>query len=377
MNIKFKNIVLILSILFVFLILGCSNVYASEASISATSPNVGGNVTVTVNFPADCYGYEGTIIVAFADGTTVSSWEADADLNGNSMQPLTFSTKANVVGSGYARMTGLVLSSKDATQLNSQTTIETTFTVSCSHNYSDWTTQSHNPAVQERTCSVCRKVTYRETPGYTPPVKNTVVNTITNTVKNEVKNEVKNTVTNTVNNTVTNAVANTVNNTVKNETQEEEIVVTIKRELKTTMYVDPEVSSCNVRNADSTKGKIVGGLKSGDEVQVTGITSNGWYRIKYGSGVAYVYDEALTEEEPEEVENEVTNNTVNNMVNNTTDNVVENIEDDNFENEIDILENTIGVIPEVGNNITNVLFIVVTIISLGYVFYLSYKNREV
>ena len=29
------------------------------------------------------------------------------------------------------------------------------FTVTCNHTYSDWTTQSHNPAVQERKCSVC------------------------------------------------------------------------------------------------------------------------------------------------------------------------------------------------------------------------------
>ena len=142
------------------------------------------------------------------------------------------------------------------------------------------------------------------------------------------------------------------------------------------MYVDPEVSSCNVRNADSTKAEIIGGLRSGNKVQVTGITSNGWYRIKYGSGVGYVYDEALTDEEP--VENEVVNNTVvNNTVNNVVENELENTIDNSFENEIDILENTIGVIPEVGHNITNVLFIVVTIISLGYVFYLSYKNREV
>lgn len=365
MNIKFRKIVLTLSIIFCIMFFTNYVVEAAEASISATSPALGDNVTVTVNLPAETFAYEGAIVVTFSNGTSVTSeqyasFEGQADFT----RTLSFSTKADIAGKGTAKIQGLILSNAQAQQINSNSTVSTSFTVTCNHTYSDWTTQSHNPAVQERKCSACGDTTYRDTPGYTPPVQNTTTpEPVNNTVVNETKP---------VNNTT---VTNTTTNEVKNEVKEE-IVVTIKREVKSTMYVDPEVSSCNVRNADSTKAEIIGGLRSGNKVQVTGITSNGWYRIKYGSGVGYVYDEALTDEEP--VENEVVNNTtVNNTVNNVVENELENTTDNSFENEIDILENTIGVIPEVGNNITNVLFIVVTIISLGYVFYLSYKNREV
>ena len=143
------------------------------------------------------------------------------------------------------------------------------------------------------------------------------------------------------------------------------------------IYVD--VSSCNVRNADSKKAEIIGGLKRGAKVEVTGITTNGWYRIKYYKDVAYVAD-VLSDEEPEIVENEVSNevkNEVNNEVSNLVDNEIEieNVVDDNT-NELEELKNTIGVIPEVGNNIFDVLFVVVSILGLGYAFYVSYKNRE-
>ena len=77
------------------------------------------------------------------------------------------------------------------------------------------------------------------------------------------------------------------------------ILVTKAREK--TMYVAEDVSSCNVRNADSTKAEIIGGLRSGNKVQVTGITSNGWYRIKYYGETAYVAD-VLSNEKPEEIE---------------------------------------------------------------------------
>ena len=43
----------------------------------------------------------------------------------------------------------------------------------------------------------------------------------------------------------------------------------------------------NVRNSASTSGKVIGVIKSGDTVAVLSV-SNGWAKIKYGSGTAYV-----------------------------------------------------------------------------------------
>ena len=196
------------------------------------------------------------------------------------------------------------------------------------------------------------------TTGSTPPVGGTTTNTTTEKPKEE-------------------------------EKKPEPIKVTMKEEVKKTMYVD--VSSCNVRNADSKKAEIIGGYRKGAKVEVTGITTNGWYRINYYNEVAYVAD-VLSNEKPEVVENEVKNeveNKVENKVTNKVENKVKNeikneVSNDvdmenaleNTTNELEELKNSIGVIPEVGNNIFDVLFVIVTVMAIGYVFYVSYKNRD-
>ena len=43
----------------------------------------------------------------------------------------------------------------------------------CSHSFTEWKTQSNNPAVQERQCSLCQTVEYRNTPNYTAPTEHT------------------------------------------------------------------------------------------------------------------------------------------------------------------------------------------------------------
>lgn len=44
----------------------------------------------------------------------------------------------------------------------------------------------------------------------------------------------------------------------------------------------------NVRDKDGTSGRVVGKLRQGEKVDITGQSSNGWYRIKYKSKDAYV-----------------------------------------------------------------------------------------
>lgn len=44
---------------------------------------------------------------------------------------------------------------------------------SCSHSFTDWKAQDSNPAVQERRCTLCQTVEYRNTPNYTSPTEHT------------------------------------------------------------------------------------------------------------------------------------------------------------------------------------------------------------
>ena len=91
---------------------------------------------------------------------------------------------------------------------------------------------------------------------------------------------------------------------------------------------------------------------------------NAQYSIDTQSGTI-----TIPTEYNQEIKNEVSNE-----VTNTTDdtNTIENGTD-----ELEKLKNEIGVIPEVGNNITDVLFMIVTIFCIAYVFYINNKNRNI
>lgn len=58
-----------------------------------------------------------------------------------------------------------------------------------------------------------------------------------------------------------------------------------------TMYA---IKSVNVRKGGSTDSDILGGLTPGKEVKVNGESSNGWYRINYNGGEAFVYKTYLS-----------------------------------------------------------------------------------
>lgn len=65
-------------------------------------------------------------------------------------------------------------------------------------------------------------------------------------------------------------------------------------DMSATMYATQTV---NVRDLPDTSGKKVGGLKTNDEVTVTGqCNETGWYRISYGGGVAYVSNSYVASE---------------------------------------------------------------------------------
>lgn len=56
----------------------------------------------------------------------------------------------------------------------------------------------------------------------------------------------------------------------------------------------------NVRQEPTTEAKVVGQLNVGDEADVVGLTSHGWYQIRYDGGVFFVKAEYLSAEKPDE-----------------------------------------------------------------------------
>ena len=62
----------------------------------------------------------------------------------------------------------------------------------------------------------------------------------------------------------------------------------------------------NVREFPTTEAKVVGQLNVGDEADVVGLTSHGWYQIRYDGGAFFVKAEYLSSEKPAETEEELT-----------------------------------------------------------------------
>jgi len=63
-----------------------------------------------------------------------------------------------------------------------------------------------------------------------------------------------------------------------------------------TVYATTEV---NVRSSWSTSSSVLGSLKEGESATRTGIGDNGWSRISFNGGTAYVYSDYLTTTKPQ------------------------------------------------------------------------------
>jgi hypothetical protein len=72
MKTKLVKVFILIAILLFLSLLVSNNVFASEASISATNCNIGENFTVTVNIPQDCVAYQFDLKVTYSDGSTYS-----------------------------------------------------------------------------------------------------------------------------------------------------------------------------------------------------------------------------------------------------------------------------------------------------------------
>lgn len=159
------------------------------------------------------------------------------------------------------------------------------------------------------------------------------------------------------------------NTTGNNTTKQPEVKNPTFKDVDETVYV---VSDCNVRSSCSTDKNVnnkIGGLKAGKSVKRTGVEGT-WSRIVFNGKTAYVATRLLTTEEPEKPDTNIVNNT---SVKNTT---VANNTVVNNEEMLNQIEQSVGVLPEVGNNIAVVMFSVISITSITVIMGLYYKNKK-
>ena len=150
------------------------------------------------------------------------------------------------------------------------------------------------------------------------------------------------------------------NNTVANNTVEPTVVNPEFKAVNEKVYA---VNSCNVRSSCSTatNNNKIGSLEKDELVIRTGVSSE-WSRIVFNGKVAYVASKLLTTTPPDDEENTVEENTVENEIS----------------NELDTIKSEVGVLTEVGNNVSVQLFFVTTMISISIIssfIYLKIKEK--
>lgn len=161
--------------------------------------------------------------------------------------------------------------------------------------------------------------------------------------------------------------ANQETSQLSNETTQETIQPEPPKETPPTKVTKNEVmyvqERCNIRASYSASSERVGGLEVGTEVTVIEEYSNGWYKIQYDGGEAFIKAGILRTTKPEIEQPEPEPEEPDTEPEQTTENRA------NTEDEMEELVNQIGVLPEVGRNIADVLTIVVMLLAIGMVIY--------
>lgn len=346
-----KKIISQISLIMLIIMIGMTSVFitdsnaASLAGVAVSAAVEGSNFTVGLILPSNAAGAQCNIKVTYSNGES----ETKSLVYASGMEGAGFTNSVDFLAksSGTAKIsvTGIVLSDAEGKTIEDGGSKEETLNIQAKPSTTpdnSGTTNSGNSNPSEGT-----ENTTTSNGGTTPPAEDT-----------NKPNE--NTTTNTSNNTV---------NT--NTTKEPEVVTPEFKEVKETVYAE---KSCNVRSSCTTKvsSNKIGGLLVGQSVTRTGYNSE-WSRILFNGKTAYVATSLLTTEKPEEKENEVTNEKV--AEENTVTNEVEN-EVENSNNDLAQIQNEIGVLPEVGNNIAEYMFGIISIISLIIVMYMNFKNKN-
>lgn len=163
------------------------------------------------------------------------------------------------------------------------------------------------------------------------------------------------------------------NATLTNETKPQVPEKPTETKKNETMYVQER---CNIRSSYSVESDRVGGLDVGTEVTVIAEYSNGWYKIKYDAGEAYIKAGILRSTkpvipEPEIPQEKPTQEPVSEepQKQETEEPVATNIQNDDLAKEI-------GVLPEVGKNIADYLYVSAILVALVAVLGINLSKRK-
>lgn len=413
------QISLVLIIIGVYLTL-ITNVYAADSTITVSS-NIkkGDKYTVTVNIPSEAVAYQGVIKVTYSDNTTDSSgvlakygWDdSKSDFSHPGNMTATFTAK--VEGKATISVEDCQISDENSNNLNSpksitfniksdEPTTPTKPTNTTSSNGTTSTTggnssgsgnsESNNAGNSNSGSSTTENnnvESTQTTPKFTDVNETVYITSRCNVRKSYTTSSEKITTldegTKLIRKSIgdngwskveyngqTAYISSQYLTTTAPEEKEPKEEVKFKN-VKETVYAK---QNCNLRKSWSTESNKVGYLLEGQEVERTGVGDNGWSRIKYNGNDVYVATRLLVTEKPEEID-EDSENKVNNE--NIVDEniVIDDVTEMTEEEKLKELQEEIGVLPEVGNNIANYIYIIVTGIAiLGIISGIIYIRKD-
>lgn len=329
---------------------------ASKASISCSNNvKVGGKFTVTLNLPADAYDANCDITVKFSDGTTKSEKITYVNgFQGYDSKSVTFSAK--VAGDTTVTASNIYLNDKSGKVIEDGGSTSATLNIEAETppTPSTPTFTDVNEAVFTNDRVNLRKSYSTSSAKITTLDKNTKL-TRTGVSTNGWSRVTYNGQTGYIYTQYL-----TKDETPTEKPDEKEVKIT---DVNETMYAN---QNCNLRKSWTTKSDKVGYLTKGQEITRTGVTDNGWSRIKYNGKDVFVLSTLITKEKPEESDEEEPEEN-------------ETEEPENTEKtELQILQEEIGVLPEVGNNVATMIYIattlITTIITLSGIYYINKKD---
>ena len=378
-----KIFILIMIVSLAFGIIGLNYSYASEATISVSAAKIGQEFTVTVNIPADAIGYQGKIEVTFADNSTKSSGVLTnvTGITGDYAHPGNMTAKftAPVAGNAKVRVVELTLTGRDASKLNSQSTLEQTFSVAAAD------APAQQPQQPQQPTTTTNEPGYTNTGDTVYALEKLNVRKSASTSGEKIRTKKKDDKTKRISvgangwdkiefNGGTGYVMSKYLTTKSPEDR-------AKEEPKWTDTNDTvySLADLNVREGWGTSYKTIGSLTVGQSTKRLATGANGWDKIEYNGKTAYVTSKYLTTDKAkadeklaelgEDEENEV-NNTVQDNTVTDTNTVVGNMDIYNT-----IVEE-IGVLPQVGKSTGSYIYYISIILSMIMVAVVGLKIRS-
>lgn len=371
------NLKIFIILIIAFIILPIQKSYAAEASIVASdSVIVGENINIRIAMPTGAVAYSGSVTITYSDGTTnttkitnVSTTSLEEEFH--QVDDATLSFSAKTIGTATIKVTNLTISDEKGNKMNSNSVLSKSVQIQSNSTPEPEPEPEPEPAPEP---DDSKPEPTQEEPTFTDVNETVYVKSrvnvrtsYTTSSKSYGLLDIGTELTRTgigsngwsrVNYDGKTAYISSSYLT-KEKIEEEEPTFT---DVNETVYVKSKV---NVRASYTTSSESLALLEENAELTRIGIGNNGWSRVKFNGETAYVSSSFLTTEKTENTPEPSETPTPTAEEDNKT----------NEEKEYQKIVKSVGVLPEVGNNIATYIYFIVLVSTILALVVIN-KNKE-